>query len=251
MPACSRCDDTGFEIRLVSGVERAAPCACRYEGADGRRLTAAKIPKRFSECTLDTFRATEGNNALFLAKSMAKEFVDGFPLETKRGILFLGSPGVGKTHLAVSVLRALVTEKGVSGLFVDYCELLRTIQASWDKDAEFSQAEILNPVREVEVLLLDDLGAMRSTLWVQEIVFHIINSRYNDEKITLLTSNHRDGAAEPGASPGRQKDLQEATLEFQIGTRLRSRLFEMCMTVDIAAEDYRRLLRPSGFMAHS
>jgi len=244
--ACSHCDDMGFAIATVDGVERAVICICRVEGAGARRLAAARIPPRYEACTFANFDLLE--NSLVWAKGQAEELVAGYPVESRRGMLFLGPPGAGKTHLAVSVLRELVTEKGASGLFYDYCDLLRAIQATWDRDSEVSQAEILNPVKEVEVLLLDDLGAMRPTLWVQEMLFHILNARYNDDKTTILTSNHLETAAGPGASAGRAKDLQEASLEHQIGVRLRSRLYEMCQTVEmVVTHDYRKKVKQANY----
>ena len=247
MVSCARCDDTGFAIRTIDGVERATRCSCRHEGAGARRLAAARIPARYAACTFSNFDLLE--ESLIWAKGKAEELSRATRLESRKGILFLGSPGAGKTHLAVSVLRDLIEEKGATGLFYDYCDLLRAIQATWDRDSDVSQAEILDPVKEVEVLLLDDLGAMRPTLWVQEMLFHILNARYNDDRTTILTSNHMEtAAAPPGASPGRARDIQEASLEHQIGVRLRSRLYEMCQTVEMrVANDYRRVAKHANF----
>jgi DNA replication protein DnaC len=156
---------------------------------------------------------------------------------------------VGKTHLAVAVLRGLILEKGVSGLFYDYGDLLRTIQSTWERDSELTEAAVLDSVRSVDLLLLDDLGSTRPSLWVQEVLFNILNARYNAERPTLLTTNHFDAAAEAGASPGRARDLQDASLEHQIGSRLRSRLHEMCRTVDMDGEDFRRTYKRANFSA--
>lgn len=233
-------------IREISGVQRAQRCECWRGGAAQRRLDAARIPRRYAECSLENFDVQ--NASLRRAKTIAEEFVADYPLESaSTGLLLQGHPGRGKTHLAVAILRALVAEKGVRGLFYDFGDLLRTIQSTWDRDSQVSESSVLEPVTSEEVLLLDDLGATRPTLWVQEVLFHILNSRYNGNLVTLLTSNHLDLRPEPGASTGRQRDLQESSLENQIGARLRSRLHEMCRTVVLEGEDYRKEFKQAGF----
>ena len=244
---CVICGDTGYAIRIIGGVERAARCECWRESASGRRLDAARIPKRYAGCLLENFDELQ-NRSLHQAKKIAEEFIADFPMGSgSTGLLLLGRPGRGKTHLAVAILRALIQHKGVHGTFYDFSDLLRTIQSTWDKDAQTSEAAVLDPVTSAEVLLLDDLGATRPSLWVQEVLFHILNARYNENRVTILTSNHLDPRLEPGASPGRARDVQEASLEVQIGTRLRSRLHEMCRTVEFEGEDYREKFKQAGF----
>ncbi len=244
---CPDCGDTGFALRLVNGVERAYRCPCQREEDARRRLGNARIPRRYAECTIESF-VPQRTMLQQQARAIASQFVEEYPLGSgAAGLLFLGRPGVGKTHLAVSILRSLVLDKGVQGLFYDYGDLLRTIQSSWDKDSGFTESQILDPVTECEVLLLDDLGATRPSLWVQETLFHILNARYNESRVTLLTSNHLDAPPESGGSAGKQKDLRESTLEFQIGIRLRSRLHEMCRTVELDGEDFRKIYKSASF----
>lgn len=230
-------------ICAIAGVERAARCGCYSRRSDQRRLDEARIPKRYAQCSLENFGAMAGTS-LWQAKGIARAFLDDYPMESKMGLLFLGRPGVGKTHMAVSILRGLIVDHSVLGLFYDYGDLLRTIQSTWDRDAEMSESSVLDPVTHAEVLLLDDLGATRPSLWVQEILFHILNTRYNEERVTILTSNHLDEEGDPSASAGRLRDRREAMLEHQIGTRLRSRLYEMCRTVTMDGDDFRRTRVP-------
>lgn len=239
---CATCQDTGFVIHDVQGIPRAARCECHRRRANERRLENARIPKRYADCTLESFGPQTALQKK--AKRIAEVFLEEYPVESgESGLLFLGRPGVGKTHLAASVLRGLVVEKGVQGLFYDYGDLLRTIQSTWDRDSQMSESSVLDPVKAAEVLLLDDLGATRPSLWVQEVLFHILNTRYNEKRVTILTSNHLDQAPEPSASPGRQRDLMEASLEHQIGSPLRSRLHEMCRTIEIDGKDFREAIK--------
>ena len=94
-----------------------------------------------------------------------------------------------------------------------------------------TELDVLRPVFDAEVLVLDELGATIPTDWVRDTMYQIINKRYNDRKLTILTTNYSDI---------RESD-REQTLEDRIGTRLRSRLYEMCTKVVMDGGDYRRV----------
>ena len=147
----------------------------------------------------------------------------------ERAHLVAGPVGVGKTHLAVAVLRGLI-EKGAHCLFREYGSLLKEIQDSYDSDSSASEMSVLAPVNQAEVLVLDELGASRPTDWVLDTMAHVIGRRYNDKKLTIFTTNYTDERQNPAAE----------TLQDRIGARLRSRLYEMCKTVPVEGEDYRR-----------
>ncbi len=104
--------------------------------------------------------------------------------------MLTGSIGVGKTHLAVGILQALVTERGATGLFYDYRELLKQVQNSYNRQVQATELEILAPVFDAEVLVLDELGASKPTDWVWDTVAHILNTRYNDRRTTIITTNY-------------------------------------------------------------
>jgi DNA replication protein DnaC len=171
------------------------------------------------------------------------------------GLLFVGPCGVGKTHLAVAVAKQLIA-RGHDALFYDYRELLKEIQGSYNVMNQATEAGVLEPVLSVEVLLLDDLGAGKPSAWVLETIGHILTTRYNEKRVTLLTTNYLDATPnstqdQPGSAPPDPGDLfaarrapaRDDSLTERIGMRIRSRLYEMCRTVEIYAPDFRKEIR--------
>ena len=210
---------------------RVEPCGCQGDLRKQQRLASASIPKRYEHCTLDTFR--EKSTVLRNAKHRVQEFVDLWPtMPEGKGLLLMGGCGTGKTHLAVAALNEIINS-GKAGrvMFSNFQDLIQEIQASFDNDQVPSKSELLRPLLEVDLLVLDELGSQKPTTFVQDILYYVINTRYNSELATIFTTNYFDRSAE----------AKEETLEQRIGTRLRSRLAEMAERVDFTgATDHRR-----------
>ena len=215
-----------------------------------RRLAAAQIPERYRHCSLDTFETSfHGSDpSLERALTTARRFVDEYPVDTAgKGLLFVGDIGTGKTHLSVGVLRRLVREKGVRGLFCDYRELLKSIQNSYNPQVATTELELLKPVFAAEVLILDDLGAQKPNDWVWDTVALILNTRYNDKQSTIITTNYPDQPAASGNLTETQRAARELTLGDRIGDRMRSRLAEMCVRVEMKGKDFRQTVKKARF----
>lgn len=224
---CPHCLGSGWE--LVDG-KGAKPCRCKTDARPETLLAAARIPKRFQHCGFHNFEPV----CISVGRALmnTKRFVEEYPV-VDVGLLYLGRCGVGKTHLAVAALKELIN-KGISGFFYDFRDLLKEIQDSYNPNTHTSELKILAPVFDAEVLVLDELGASKPSEWVQETITHIINKRYNDKKITIFTSNYLDipiGSA------------YDESLSDRVGIRLRSRLHEMCRLVPMEGDDYREAIR--------
>jgi DNA replication protein DnaC len=232
----------------------AEPCECRLRERRERRLRTANIPRRYEHCSLESFETSfaSSNESLRSAYFMSKKFVEGYPLETGgKGLHFTGSAGLGKTHLAVAILKGLIVERGANGLFYDYRDLLKQIQNSYNRQVASTELEILAPVFEAEVLVIDELGAIRPSDWVWDTVAHILNTRYNDCKTTIITTNFNNLPALSKEQSQMMTDAQRvargATLGDRIGETMRSRLQEMCVVVDMRGEDFRQKIKQARF----
>ena len=231
--ACPLCDDTGWTAVESENRRYVVRCECWKAGLSSRILADARIPRRYQHCTLDNF-ITYGNESLDRGVAHARRLAAEFPA-IDRGLFFLGPPGVGKTHLAVAVLTTVVRTKGARGLFYDTRELLRVIRQTYDPVVKSSESEVLRPVMEADLLVLDDLGAEKTSEWVEETLNLIVNTRYSERRATVFTSNYDD----------KPDPTDPDALLCRIGFRMRSRLHEMCEFLDLDGADYREL-PPNG-----
>lgn len=234
--SCPTCGGTGFEIRTdADGVPRSARCACVEVDRGRRLLRSARIPKRYDHCSFDTFEIQ--HPSLEMAVRVARDWVERWPL-VEHGLLFLGTPGTGKTHLAVGIARELAFDKGARLLFREQRELLKSLQGTYDAGAGIRESEVLGPVLDSEVVILDDLGAGRMTAWTRDVLHDIIVHRYNHKLPLVMTSNHPTGESDTDETA--RKGSEGVTLRDRLGDALMSRIFEMCLVVEFEGNDYRR-----------
>jgi DNA replication protein DnaC len=249
---CPQCGGTGWKQVTAPGEKKAAQvvrCDCRQELRAQRLLTNARIPRRYEHCTLTDFHATFEGADPSLARAVmdAEAFIREYPAHSA-GLLITGNIGVGKTHLAVGIVQGLI-DKGIPSLFYDYRELLKEIQNSYNPSVNTTELAVLRPVFEAEVLVLDELGAVRPTEWVWDTVSHILNTRYNDKRTTIITTNYPDrppGSAETEGSAAKRA-AREETLGDRIGERMRSRLTEMCKKIEMRGADFRQRVQSANF----
>jgi DNA replication protein DnaC len=198
-----------------------------------RLLADARIPRRYQHCTLDNYTAY--NEQLAKAQEHAARLAEGFPV-VDRGLFLLGPPGVGKTHLAVAVLRQVIATRGARGIFYDTRDLLRVIRSTYDQVNQMAEMDVLKPVMEADMLVLDDLGAEKTSEWVEETMNLIVNTRYNERRPTIFTTNYENLPDEA--------DLD--TLKVRVGFRLHSRLHEMCEFLEYDGGDFRMMPANGG-----
>jgi DNA replication protein DnaC len=246
---CPDCGNMGWVADGGGGSARR--CRCVLEREDRLRQERAHLPRRYQACTFASFATP--TDSLKNALKLARKFVADYPA-LEAGLLFIGPCGVGKTHLSVAILRELMAVKGASCLFYDFRDLIRDIQSTFTPDTVQTESEVLAPVFESDVLVLDELGAKRSSAWVEETVFYIINQRYNRKRLTIFTSNYFDDEGDQEDTrpvffkkSGWANKAGEDTLIDRIGVRLRSRVYEMCKIVTIDGDDYRIKFKQASY----
>src|SRR5437762_14350983 len=155
---CPLCDDTGWKP-AEDNSGRVVRCDCWRENLGRQRLADANIPKRYQHCTLGNFTAY--NESLERAVAQARRIAEAYPVVSS-GLFLEGHPGVGKTHLAVAVLRQVIQTTGARGLFYDTRDLLRIIRGTYNASTNTTELDILRPVMAADLLVLDDLGAEKT-----------------------------------------------------------------------------------------
>ncbi len=228
-PKCvaPKCKCGGVEPYYYYDGENVQPCPCRYINTKILRIMnlygSCGIEKKFRWKTFHHFQA--GNKLAEAAKNFAYDLVEKFP-RNDRGLFLWGNPGTGKTLLSSIILTELIRKHAIPGKFIkisrNFFNLLRT---TFNENSEmYGQSDkIEREISSVDILVIDDFGVQRNSEWEQETIYNLIDSRYENEKFTIITSNENP-----------VKSLKELS-----GGRVLSRIREMCRIMELSGEDYR------------
>lgn len=182
-------------------------------------FSISNLGERFSKSTFESFLDRNGSETAY---KIAMKYVKTFKEWNGESLMIWGDPGNGKTHLAAAIVNEL-SKKGYIVVFQSVPELLQRIRSTFNSENKENETQIMRALLECDLLILDDIGAEKTTEWVEEKLFNIIDGRYRKELPTLYTSN-----------------LQPKELQNQVGKRSYDRMVETSLTVENKAESYRR-----------
>src|ERR1700722_17820857 len=260
---CPLCAGTGWKgVQANSGngsasnERRVTRCDCQLRARENTRLAAARIPRRYEHCELSNYDTDfpGAHPSLQEAHFLASTFAKKCDPRGDKGLLIIGKIGTGKTHLAVGIMKDLILSRGISCLFYDYRELLKEIQNSYNSTVQTTELDVLRPAFEADVLVLDELGAVKPTEWVWDTVSLILNTRYNDNRTTIITTNYPDrqerkrpGNVDSRSAEAAKYSADEETLGDRIKDRMLSRLHQMCRIITLDGADFRQKFRSAIF----
>lgn len=228
---CKICQGKGYKsYKNENNYEVIGKCpSCSLLRSNIKKYNLTKIPAKFSEVLMvDTYnpKTSDQQKALQYVKD---SFLKHYPNE--KGFLLMGPSGVGKTHLAVGAISELTLERGISCMFKDFFLLLAELKQAYSEGT--SENDILRPLIDAEVLVIDEMGKGKSNDWENNILDQLIANRYNSSKVTLITTNY------PSKNYSDKLNEMNELLEERIGERIFSRLNEMCNFLYIEADDFR------------
>lgn len=242
---CKKCDGVGYVFNLDDqGRDHAIPCECKDLDTRIALFNNACIPGQFYDATFQNFKV-DADPSLEEALRTASFFFKNYRNGNRKGLLFMGGVGVGKTRLVSTILRDFTLNHGIPGLFKEFSSLLSEIKAGYDKG--LSETALLEKINSVEILVVDELGKGRKSEWEIAILDSIISNRYNMRKTTIFTSNYTEKKSTTHAEPlivrndrnEQQEKVKKETLEERVYSRIYSRLKGMCDFVEMRGPDHR------------
>lgn len=241
----AHCDTHGdyvSSVRIVNGKESASGCHdCHKAKAEAeflekmeadrkaaalhrveKLLDQACIPPRFADKSFDSYRQETDKQKRIVA--VCRDYAQNFPQKRTAGagLILSGGKGTGKTHLTIAIGREVIQHHGCTFLFTTVSRLIRAVKSTFDKGSETTERDVYRQLSDVDLLALDEVGVQNGTDFERDVLFEVINRRYELMKPTILLSN-----------------LPPAEMEKVIGERAMDRMREGGKALAFSWDSYR------------
>lgn len=210
-------------------------------------ISSATLPAKYVEASFDATKAFGSGNAKTIATQL-RSWAAEYRRENPKGFVISGPIGIGKTWLLVAAGKTLAA-RGYSVRYAEFCQLLGELKAGFAEGD--SESSVLEPLLDVDVLILDEVGMGRNSEWERTIIDNLVSGRYNRNKTILAATNFllTDKPKSHAYNIDLERDLQGrnefnpdqfGSLEARIGARVYSRLQEMCTFVEMTGTNLRK-----------
>jgi DNA replication protein DnaC len=226
-----KCDGSGISIieDTKTGETFGKPCECKDILMYNKILNGSKTPEIFRNITLNNFKidiyaAKEEQVTALFAKRAAYNFIlhfEEFKVKGKGLYFYSRNKGTGKTMLAVAAANSIIKKYAIPLKFISSLDLLDEIKKTYNEGSKYSESDLMDCYRNIDVLVIDDIGVERQTSWISDKLYSILNYRMENKKVTLFTSNCKVG-------------------ELNLDERIVSRINIMAVPVKLPEESIRR-----------
>jgi len=237
VPYCKRCNGMGMRTITTEHGTRSGRCLCQKLPDRIRLFNRAQIPAIHGKSSLVNFKTVPGSKARTHSMIWAANFASK---KEERGFILSGPVGVGKTHLLVGIIKNLIFEHGLAVRFVEFSRLLSFLRAGYSKG--LSDSQLLNELSTIPILAIDEIGKGRVSDWELTIIDEVISRRYNSMKPLIGTTNYKWAPATGTSVPNLSlQNYNELPLGDRVGSRVFSRLQQMCAFTSVNGDDYRTM----------
>lgn len=216
---CQKCGDELDAMIKAEDRERDAEKERAYKERTRQLFEQSNLGVKFERATFETWEKREGTQTAFNA---CQKWTAAWPPEKGKGLVIEGPTGSGKTHLAAAITHELLG-RGVEVIFQSVPDLLLRIRGTFSRNSEVTEEQIIRRLTEIELLVLDDLGAEKMTDWTETTMYNLIDQRYRHERPIIITTN-----------------LNLNEIGDRIGPRTMDRLAESYVSVRLKTNSYRR-----------
>jgi DNA replication protein DnaC len=238
VPLCSLCNGKGTRTVAYDGGMRTGRCRCQKLPDRIQLFNNTCLPAAQGYCSFESFKHI--NKGATLAAKSCTTWLQKFITEPeKKGLILSGQVGRGKTHLLISILRALIFERGEKVRFIEFSRLLSILRDGFSKGE--SNQKLMSEICNIPILAIDELGKGRLTGWERTVIDDIVSGRYNSNGTIIATTNYKWGPPQnKGADlTNLAENFDIQTLGDRVGERVFSRLQEMCYFTPIQGDDFR------------
>ena len=251
---CKTCKSTGYIVEKDS-LQRDVAIACPDCEQINQRIKLynnSRIPRRYKNSHLNLKDRDKDNEMVFdllesifrlLPQRLNNQNLIQNDSEDLKGMVLMGPPGTGKTHLMTGFAFQCTIGHGISCIFQSFAELLSELRQGYSDGK--SDIEIIEPHLQTDILIIDDMGKGRNSDWELGILDMLISERYNRNQIIMVTTNFTEVEESTLKEQIRNRDKSESetfiadTIRKRVGERIHSRLKEMCYFENLMGSDRR------------